>query len=235
MSLTHGEIFRMTPHPQKPPMFSTPQQLAQRTGANTTDRFHYLQELVTEFRTTADQDAKRQVLANLANFAYDPINYDWLWQLNVVNLFLECVPDPDDKIREFGIGGLCNLCLEKRNKEYINSKPSNIASIIGCLSDDNEEIVLNATTILMFLITPASKKRNTFDNLFPLLSVCLIRLLKYSNTIPTDIVTESVKTQMRQFASSPSPRLSNLARVFLEDYFEDRDVVSSSGAGVQTC
>lgn len=51
---------------------------------------------------------------------------------------------------------------DKRNNEYINSKLSNIASIIGCLSDDNEETVLNAVTTLMFLITPASKKCNWF-------------------------------------------------------------------------
>jgi len=34
------------------------------------------------------EEAKLQVLANLANFAYDPINYEYLRQLNVVDLFL---------------------------------------------------------------------------------------------------------------------------------------------------
>jgi hypothetical protein len=34
------------------------------------------------------KDAKYQTLANLANFAYDPINYEWLEQLGVVDLFL---------------------------------------------------------------------------------------------------------------------------------------------------
>lgn len=33
-------------------------------------------------------DAKSQVLANLANFAYDPINYTHLRKLNVAELFL---------------------------------------------------------------------------------------------------------------------------------------------------
>jgi hypothetical protein len=44
-------------------------------------------------------DAKHQVLANLANFAYDPINYDFLWQLNIIDLFLgqisNCIDDLD--------------------------------------------------------------------------------------------------------------------------------------------
>lgn len=33
-------------------------------------------------------DAKCQVLANLANFSYDPINYPHLQKLNVAELFL---------------------------------------------------------------------------------------------------------------------------------------------------
>ncbi|XP_013002491.1 armadillo repeat-containing protein 7 isoform X5 [Cavia porcellus] len=44
-------------------------------------RLAYLQALVTEFQETESQDAKEQVLANLANFAYDPSNYEYLRQL----------------------------------------------------------------------------------------------------------------------------------------------------------
>ena len=33
-------------------------------------------------------EAKQQVLANLANFAYDPINYEHFRQLNILDLFL---------------------------------------------------------------------------------------------------------------------------------------------------
>ena len=33
-------------------------------------------------------DAKEQVLANLANFAYDPDNYSHFRELNIVDLFL---------------------------------------------------------------------------------------------------------------------------------------------------
>ncbi|XP_051014989.1 armadillo repeat-containing protein 7 isoform X3 [Acomys russatus] len=44
-------------------------------------RLGYLQALVTEFQETESLDAKEQVLANLANFAYDPGNYQYLRQL----------------------------------------------------------------------------------------------------------------------------------------------------------
>lgn len=38
--------------------------------------------------TYENVEAKQQVLANLANFAYDPINYDSLWNLYAIDLFL---------------------------------------------------------------------------------------------------------------------------------------------------
>ena len=38
-----------------------------------------------DYRST---DAREQVLGNLANFAYDPINYEYMRQLNVIDLFL---------------------------------------------------------------------------------------------------------------------------------------------------
>ena len=76
------------------------------------NRPDYLQELVNEYQDTKDKgkynniyweiitlimklmnvdnflEAKYQVLANLANFAYDPINYDWFFELNIIDLFI---------------------------------------------------------------------------------------------------------------------------------------------------
>lgn len=58
-------------------------------------------------------DAQEQVLANLANFAYDPVNYGYMRQLNVINLFLNALSQSNPKLVRFGISGLCNLCLGK--------------------------------------------------------------------------------------------------------------------------
>lgn len=33
-------------------------------------------------------ESKQEVLANLANFAYDPVNYEYMRTLNVIDLFL---------------------------------------------------------------------------------------------------------------------------------------------------
>uniref|UniRef100_A0A2K6NH40 Armadillo repeat containing 7 n=1 Tax=Rhinopithecus roxellana TaxID=61622 RepID=A0A2K6NH40_RHIRO len=66
-------------------------------------RLGYLQALVTEFQETQSQDAKEQVLANLANFAYDPSNYEYLRQLQVLDLFLDSLSEENEALVEFAI------------------------------------------------------------------------------------------------------------------------------------
>lgn len=56
---------------------------------------------------------KRQVIANLANFAYDPINYEYLRELSVLNIFLDILADDDYLLVRFAVSGLCNLALGK--------------------------------------------------------------------------------------------------------------------------
>lgn len=93
-------------------------------------------------------------------------------------------------------GGLCNLCLDKANKDYI-LEASGVEPIINCLSSSNEETVMSAVTTLMYLTTPQSRQQTTA---LPVVE-CMLR-----------------------FALSASRRLSNLATVFLEDYCTPRQV-----------
>ncbi|XP_019601104.1 armadillo repeat-containing protein 7 isoform X2 [Rhinolophus sinicus] len=67
-------------------------------------RLGYLQALVTEFQETESPNAKEQVLANLANFAYDPSNYQYLRQLQVLDLFLDSLSEENETLVEFAIG-----------------------------------------------------------------------------------------------------------------------------------
>ncbi|EMP30914.1 Armadillo repeat-containing protein 7 [Chelonia mydas] len=67
-------------------------------------RLEYLQALVTEFQVTESPEAKEQVLANLANFAYDPKNYEYLRQLQVLDLFLDMLTEDNETLVEFAIG-----------------------------------------------------------------------------------------------------------------------------------
>ena len=78
-------------------MFATENYVQSRKGDRGTSRFDYLQQLVTEYQDTTKQgtwilwpfivESKRQIIANLANFAYDPYNYAILNELNVVGIF----------------------------------------------------------------------------------------------------------------------------------------------------
>ncbi|XP_078076652.1 armadillo repeat-containing protein 7 isoform X1 [Mustelus asterias] len=160
------------------------------------DRFDYLQALVTEFQDTDSQEAKEQVLANLANFAYDPSNYQYLRQLQVIDLFQDMLSEDNERFVEFGIGGLCNLCLDKENKEYILQN-NGVQAVLDCLSSPNEDIVLSAITTLIYLVTPSSQ---------------------------TEITAIPVVECMLRFSMSKNKRLSNLATLFLEDFCSPEEV-----------
>ncbi|XP_072172792.1 armadillo repeat-containing protein 7-like [Diadema setosum] len=186
-------------------MFSSRERLDNRTPSEGVGRLQYLQALVTEFQQTESEECREQVLANLSNFAYDPINYDYLRQLNVIDLFLDTLTEPNERLVEFGIGGLCNLALDKENKALILQNDG-VSLVKDCLSSPNEETVLSAITTLMYLTTPASK---------------------------SEITAPSIVECMHRFAGSSNKRLSNLAEVFLQDYCtpEQRSRAQSEPSG----
>ncbi|OUM62531.1 hypothetical protein PIROE2DRAFT_44197 [Piromyces sp. E2] len=92
-------------------MFQSHIHIQKRKGSKGTSRFQYLQDLVNEFQETQNIEDKQQIIANLANFSYDPINYTWLWELNVIDLFLDCLVEENLMLQELAIGGICNLCV----------------------------------------------------------------------------------------------------------------------------
>lgn len=53
----------------------------------------------------SSSEAKEQVLANLANFAYDPKNVEYLRELQVTDLFLDMLTEENENFVEFGMGG----------------------------------------------------------------------------------------------------------------------------------
>ncbi|XP_020513507.2 armadillo repeat-containing protein 7 [Labrus bergylta] len=153
------------------------------------DRFEYLQTLVGEFQDTDSEEAKEQVLANLANFAYDPNNMEYLKELQVTDLFLDMLTEDNENFVEFGMGGLCNLSMDPECRDIILQN-SGISLVTNCLSSRREETVLSAITILMNLTTASSRSEITD----PAILQCMLR-----------------------FSLSDSPRLRNLAAVFLQD------------------
>ncbi|CAK8691209.1 unnamed protein product [Clavelina lepadiformis] len=190
-------------------MFSSFERLKRKTTSKDLNRSDYLQALVTEFQETQDNSAKEQVLANLANFAYDPINYQYLRDLRVIDLFIDCIDIDEDvngSIVEYGIGGLCNLAPEPENRQLILDHPASIENAIRCLSSSVEETVLSAITLLMQLVIPDSRSR---------------------------IVTTAVVECMQNFATMQNARYRNLAIIFLEDYCsaEERALATQGTSG----
>lgn len=200
-------------------MFQTEEEIRRRTPAGSLDRRAHLQQLVTEFQTTESQGemnsrltlaysyimsvlcrsgltplgltaCKYEVLANLANFAYDPMNYGHLKRLNVADLFLDMLSEEDDKLVEFGIGGLCNLALDKELKVFILQNDG-VSQVKQCLASPNTEIIISAITTLMFLTTPSSKQ---------------------------EICCEETVAKIVEFCQSENKKISNLAHIFMEDY-----------------
>ncbi|CDP18145.1 unnamed protein product [Coffea canephora] len=91
-------------------------------------------ELVTQFQNATDEEIKERIAANLANFAYDPYNYTFLReQLNVLELFLDCMTEPNERLVEFGIGGICNACADPSIAAVV-IQCGGIPLVIQCLS-----------------------------------------------------------------------------------------------------
>ena len=121
-------------------MFLTNRSNQSKEKKSKPDRLKYLDQLVVEFQKTENKgesicktlkphrltkllliifcfvisDAKEQILANLANFAYDPFNYNFFRLLGIIDLFLDHLVDENENLIKYAIGGLCNLSLGKK-------------------------------------------------------------------------------------------------------------------------
>ncbi|KAJ8983141.1 hypothetical protein NQ317_014716 [Molorchus minor] len=102
-------------------MFSRKERLIQKTGETGIGRYEYLKQLIKEFTTTTALESKQQILANLANFAYDPINYEYMKQLHLIDLFLDQLSEVDEILKHFSLAALCNISCDPEAREYILS------------------------------------------------------------------------------------------------------------------
>lgn len=138
-------------------MFTNDRRQIERTGKYGTARPQYLQELVSQFQSTTNEESKEKIVSHLANFAYDPYNYSFLRQLNVLELFLDCLTEPNEKLIEFGAGGICNSCVDPSNAAII-IQCGGIPMIIECLSSPVRNTVSYAFGALYYLCNSSSKK-----------------------------------------------------------------------------
>ncbi|XP_053984560.1 armadillo repeat-containing protein 7 isoform X1 [Hylaeus volcanicus] len=185
-------------------MFSTKEQLIKRTGKNPIGRYDFLKLLATEFKTTKSKEffvieAKEQVLANLANFSYDPINYGYIRQLQIIDLFLHTLSEDNVKLVRFAAGGICNLSTDPINKLYI-LRNHGIKLLTSLLCSQDEDIILSTITSLIFLSVHEYK----------------------------DQITIETFEKITDLAKHESNRIQNLATVFLNDYNKAKAEIEST-------
>ncbi len=188
-------------------MFATPQSLAKRTKKTDTDRPTYIKQLLEEYENlTTNEEKKVQILANLGNFAYDPINYEYFRRFNVLDLFLNNLSnfynDPSGTSASklnFSIGAICNLCQDSRNKEYL-LKNNLLKLLVNCLVSFNnkpgtneELIVLNSIMIIIFVFDETTDTEIRFNK---------------------DLI-DIIET----LSHSQNKRLANVAKLFMQDYY----------------
>ncbi|KAK1285936.1 hypothetical protein QJS10_CPB20g01260 [Acorus calamus] len=173
-------------------MFTNERRQAERTGKYGTPRLQHLQELVIQFQQATDEESKEKIVAHLANFAYDPYNYNFLRQLNILELFLDCLTEPNEKLIEFGAGGICNACVDPANAAVI-IQCDGISLIIQCLSSPVRNTVNSALGALYYLCTPVTKE---------------------------EILKPEVVELIRRYAAAEAVNMnfSNLAKAFLDKH-----------------
>ncbi|KZS17289.1 armadillo repeat-containing protein 7 isoform X1 [Daphnia magna] len=171
-------------------MFTSRRQLVRKSGKKGIDRFEFLQELVNEFYQSTSLDSQEQVLANLANFAYDPLNYHYLRELKVVELFLSGLQSRNPFFIEYSLKGICNLSNDPINQEII-LKHDGFGTIKELLKSENPELVKHGLTTLIFLLSSAS---------------------------PSVVSTSDLVTHIRFLQqNSENQNIKNLATIFLEE------------------
>ncbi|KAI3524065.1 hypothetical protein L1887_02696 [Cichorium endivia] len=174
-------------------MFTNSQRQEERTGKYGTPRVQYLQELVAQFQNSSTEESKEKIVANLANFAYDPFNYTFLRQLNVLELFLDCITEPNEKLIEFGAGGICNSCVDPANAAVI-IKCDGVPLLIQCLSSPVKNTVNYALGALYYLCNASTKE---------------------------DILKPEVVDIIKRYASAVNVSFSNLAQSFLDKHVNE--------------
>ncbi|EDV43449.2 uncharacterized protein Dana_GF18496, isoform B [Drosophila ananassae] len=131
-------------------MFSSHQSLRRRTPAQGIERPEYIAHLVDEYYTTTNVEAQEQVTANLANFAYDPINWPYLLQAEALDVFTASLESANPHLKLHGIAALCNICLEKSAVKFIREHLKLITDLF--VRTDHPEIVLHSLTLFYQLL-----------------------------------------------------------------------------------
>ncbi|KAG2759805.1 hypothetical protein PC129_g13730 [Phytophthora cactorum] len=215
-------------------MLSSRERLQERQGQYAAPRHEYLQQLVDEFQRSPDALRKEEVVANLANFAYDPINYASLSHLRIMDLFLDILdadqeakasseeskqPSQHDpatkssshhsqkhKLVEFALGGICNCIPDPLLQQQF-------------IDGDGVEIVAPYILELSLETEPTSS-----SELNVTLSALTIAYFLLDSSAFADITSDRFTTRMQSLQSHRTVQIVNTAAAFLRRYQELLDM-----------
>ncbi|XP_055611612.1 armadillo repeat-containing protein 7-like [Uranotaenia lowii] len=136
-------------------MFSSEEQLKKRTPKEGIDRREFISLLVDEYyeNISGNLEAQQQVTANLANFAYDPINWGYLKQAKAHELFVEILSEAyDTQLLNHAAAGICNICLDPQIKDYFlqSGLPKHL-SLLVIKHKNNHGLIGHVLTTLILL------------------------------------------------------------------------------------
>ena len=80
-----------------------------------TERKKYLTTIVNQLLKKIDKEQ----LIHLAHFAYNHKNHKALIELQVIQLFQDFLMNPDQKIKELSLGGLCNFASNPESHKFL--------------------------------------------------------------------------------------------------------------------
>ena len=120
------------------------------------ERYLYLRDLLAELRESPQLAARQQVLANIANFAYDPRNASHLLRLDAPRLLLARLADPDAELRRFAAAAVCNLCLEPQCRRALLVGGLLPALLLGLEDSCVQTAAACLTTLLLLPVTDRS-------------------------------------------------------------------------------
>ncbi|TXG69867.1 hypothetical protein EZV62_004802 [Acer yangbiense] len=101
--------------------------------------------------------ANMKLMSFIGFYTIEHLLYIVSIQLNVLELFLDCITEPNEKLVEFGIGGICNACANPANAAIV-TQCSGIPLIIQCLSSPVRNTVNNALGTLYYLCNKTNKE-----------------------------------------------------------------------------
>ncbi|XP_073819354.1 LOW QUALITY PROTEIN: armadillo repeat-containing protein 7 [Musca autumnalis] len=185
-------------------MFSSHKKLKRKTPSPGINREEFIEHLVEEYYTTTNVEAQEQVTANLANFAYDPINWEYLKKKEAVKVFIELLESNNDTLKLHGIAGLCNIILDREISSFLG-QPNNFKSIKQLfINTQNIEILLNCCTLIYQLLGSQQVEKKD------ILSGDTIKRIQQINS---------------QFKSNK--RLSNISGLLLSDFCRRYEFIES--------